>query len=59
MSSHHFLALPYRDATQSGPLATAIAYELPILAPRFGYFMETYTDDSAILYKHGDIENAL
>lgn len=59
MSSHHFLALPYRDATQSGPLATAIAYEMPILAPRFGYFMETYTDDSAILYKQGDIENAL
>lgn len=59
MSSHHFLALPYRDATQSGPLATAIAYELPILAPRFGYFMETYTDDSAILYEQGNIEDAL
>lgn len=59
MSSHHFLVLPYRDATQSGPLATAIAYELPILAPRFGYFIETYTDESAILYKQGDIENAL
>lgn len=59
MSSHHFLALPYRDATQSGPLATAIAYELPILAPRFGYFTETYTDDSAILYEQGNIKDAL
>lgn len=59
MSSHHFLALPYRDATQSGPLATAVAYELPVIAPDFGCFSETYSPDSAILYPQGHLEEAL
>ena len=59
MSSHHFLVLPYRDATQSGPLATAVAYELPVIAPNFGCFAETYSNDSAILYPQGHLEEAL
>ena len=59
MASHHFLVLPYRDATQSGPLATAVAYELPVIAPDFGCFTETYTKDSAILYTQGHLEDAL
>lgn len=59
MSSHHFLVLPYRDATQSGPLATAVAYELPVIAPNFGCFAETYSDDSAILYSQGHLAEAL
>lgn len=59
MSSHHFLVLPYRDATQSGPLATAVAYELPVIAPNFGCFAETYSIDSAILYPQGHLEEAL
>lgn len=59
MSSHHFLVLPYRDATQSGPLATAVAYELPIIAPNFGCFAETYNNKSAILYDKGGLVDAL
>lgn len=59
MSSHHFLVLPYRDATQSGPLAIAVAYELPVIAPDFGCFSETYSNDSAILYPQGNLEEAL
>lgn len=59
MSSHHFLVLPYRDATQSGPLATAVAYELPVIAPNFGCFTETYSSESAILYTQGHIKEAL
>lgn len=59
MSSHHFLVLPYRDATQSGPLATAVAYELPVIAPDFGCFSETYSHDSAILYPQGHLDEAL
>lgn len=59
MTSHHFLVLPYRDATQSGPLATAVAYELPVIAPDFGCFAETYTKDSAMLYPQGHLEEAL
>lgn len=59
MSSHHFLVLPYHDATQSGPLRIALAYELPIIAPDYGCFHETYTIQSGILYKYGKLENAL
>ena len=59
MSSHHFLVLPYRDATQSGPLATAVAYELPVIAPNFGCFKETYSNKSALLYEQGHIKEAL
>ena len=59
MSTHHFLVLPYRDATQSGPLATAVAYELPVIAPNFGCFSETYTTESAMLYSQGNLVEAL
>ncbi len=59
MSSHHFLVLPYRDATQSGPLATAVAYQLPIIAPDYGCFVETYSQDAAVFYKPGHLEEAL
>lgn len=56
-SSHHFLVLPYRDATQSGPLMIAANYGLPIMAPSYGCFTELYTKDSAILYE--DLSDAL
>lgn len=59
MSSHHFIVLPYRDATQSGPLVAAIGYELPVIAPKFGCFTEMLSEDNAILYKQGDLKNAL
>ena len=59
MSTHHFLILPYRDATQSGPLATAVAYEVPIIAPAFGCFIETYDNESAFLYPQGSLEETL
>ena len=59
MSPHHFLVLPYRDVTQSGPLATAVAYELPVIAPNFGCFSETYTKESAMLYSQGNLVEAL
>lgn len=57
--SHHFLVLPYRDATQSGPLLTALYYNLPIIAPNFGCFSETYSPKSAILYNPNHIKEAL
>lgn len=47
-ASHHFLALPYRDATQSGPLMIAANYNLPILATIQDSFKEIYTDKMAI-----------
>ena len=59
MGSHHFLILPYRDATQSGPLATAIAYEMPIIAPNYGCFSDAYSRNSAVLYEQGSLYEAL
>ena len=58
-SSHHFLVLPYRDATQSGPLLTSLFYGLPIIAPNFGCFSDTYNKESAILYKQGFLKEAI
>lgn len=48
--AHHFLILPYRDATQSGPQLIALNYGLPIIAPAYGCFKEVYGEDSALLY---------
>lgn len=55
--SHHFLALPYRDATQSGPVSIAANYGLPIFAPDFGCFKEQYDRSAALLYT--DFEQGL
>lgn len=46
--SHHFLVLPYRDTTQSGPLMIAANYNLPLLAISHESFMEIYNDNCAI-----------
>ena len=59
MSSHHFLALPYRNATQSGPLAAAIGYGLPVIAPDFGCFADTVNEEASVLYKKGELTTAL
>lgn len=55
--SHHFLALPYRDATQSGPISIAANYGLPIFAPEYGCFIEQYDRGASVLYS--DIEQGL
>ena len=59
MCSHHFLVLPYRDATQSGPIMIAANYGLPILCPNLESFTSIYDDKSAIIYKQGDLKEGL
>ena len=59
MMSNHFLCLPYRNSTQSGPLMIAANYALPIIAPKDGEFKNVYSDDSAILYEKGELKEAL
>ena len=59
MCSHHFIVLPYRDATQSGPLVTALGYSLPVIAPDFGCFKEILNKESAIIYPQGNLKQAL
>lgn len=59
MCQHHFLVLPYRDATQSGPLMIAVRYNMPIIAPNWGCFSEIYTSESALLYESNNLIGAL
>ena len=59
VTSHHFLVLPYRDATQSGPVLISANYCMPIIAPAFGCFRDTYDNSSAILYPVGQLKDAL
>lgn len=54
---HHFLVLPYRDTTQSGPLMIAANYGLPLLAYDHESFREIYNDNNAVFYE--DIDKAL
>jgi glycosyltransferase involved in cell wall biosynthesis len=49
-STNHFVVMPYRDATQSGPLMIAVFYGIPIIAPNFGIFKEILSPNNAILY---------
>lgn len=59
IASHHFLVQPYRDVTNSGPLMIAIAYAKPVIAPDMGCFSEILTNDTSVLYKQGNLDNAL
>ena len=59
MSSHHFLVLPYRNVTQSGPLVTALGYGLPVIAPELGSFLDYFDNKTAILYPQGALKESL
>lgn len=37
-NSHHFLVLPYKQVTQSGPMSIALSYGVPIIASNIGIF---------------------
>ena len=59
MCSHHFLALPYRDATQSGPIMIAANYGLPVLCPDLEGFTSVYDNESAVVYRKGKLNEGL
>jgi glycosyltransferase involved in cell wall biosynthesis len=51
----HFLVLPYRQVTQSGPLMIAYNYNVPVIASNFAGFKDPVTkDESGYLF---DINN--
>lgn len=53
-----YLVLPYRDATQSGPLKIAFHYNLPVIASDIGSFREEVSHDTdGYLFKNGDVED--
>lgn len=55
-STNHFAVMPYRDATQSGPLMIAINYGVPVIAPKFGIFNDILSQDNSILYDPNDVD---
>lgn len=54
-TSHHFLVLPYRDTTQSGPLMIAANYGLPLFAARHDSFREIYSESCSIMYEEMEL----
>ena len=42
---HHFLVLPYRQVTQSGPFSIALNYGLPVIASDIGIFNHLITNE--------------
>lgn len=56
--SHHYLILPYRDVTQSGPLFIAYNYEIPVIAADFDGFREFITHSySGYLFKKTSVKS--
>jgi len=49
--SHHYIVLPYLDASQSGVLSLALAYELPAVLTRSGGLPEQITGDAALFIR--------
>ena len=59
MTSHHFLVLPYRDVTNSGPMMIGLNYKLPLIAPNIGCFKDVYSGETGFLYEQGQLSEAL
>lgn len=56
--SHHFLALPYQDVTQSGPLFDAFNYNLPVIASDQEGFKEFVLEgETGFLFTTNSFEN--
>lgn len=57
--SSHFLVLPYRDVTQSGPFFIALKYNIPVIAPMYDGFKEDIIDkQTGFLFDH-NVDNSL
>lgn len=54
----HYLVLPYRDATQSGPLKIAFHYNVPVIASDISSFREEVTHGvDGYLFRTGDADD--
>lgn len=57
-SSSHFLVLPYKSVTQSGPLRIAYGYNLPVIASDLPGFKESIIDNiTGLFFKSDDIDS--
>lgn len=58
-ASHHFLVLPYRDATQSGPIMIAANYGLPIFSTDLSSFRSVYDNSNSIMFDINELLSSL
>jgi len=58
-SNCHYLILPYRDATQSGPLMIAYNYNIPVIASDIDGFKEFIIDGKTGYLFENEQENSL
>ncbi|MFN8436185.1 MAG: glycosyltransferase family 4 protein [Cytophagales bacterium] len=57
-SSARYLVLPYKDATQSGPLMIAYNYQIPVIASDVEAFTESVSDGkSGFLFKSNEVNS--
>lgn len=57
-STSHYLVLPYKSVTQSGPLRIAYGYNLPVIATDLDGFKESMVDGvTGILFKNKNVED--
>jgi len=50
---HHFLVLPYRDASQSGPQMISLEYTLPVIAAEIGGLSDFIVNEqTGFLFRH-------
>jgi glycosyltransferase involved in cell wall biosynthesis len=58
-SKAHYLVLPYRDVTQSGPLMIAYNYDIPVIASNLDGFREFIVDGETGFFFDSEDENSL
>ena len=56
--SSHYLVLPYKAVTQSGPLRIAYGYNMPVIASDLEGFQESVVDGvTGLLFKSEDLQS--
>jgi len=57
-SSHHFLILPYRDASQSGPQVIALQYDLPVVASNVNGLTDAISNQiTGFVFESGNVKS--
>ena len=57
-SSSHYLILPYKSVTQSGPLRIAYGYNLPVITSDLDGFKESVVESvTGLMFKNEDIDS--
>lgn len=56
--SHHFLVLPYRDASQSGPQVIALQYDIPVIASNVNGLTDAISNQiTGYVFESGNVKS--